>query len=196
VRVEPLAARQGVTKGSFYSHFASRDELIEAALESWERGRGETIKRFGAIEDPAERLRQMLLEAVRFSQSGRGSVHVILLGELGDQRVRAAVARVTQARLQLLTRSYRELGLSARRASDRAHLAYAVYRGLIQMTREAPDRRLVDRELDRFIGEVNSALVDAAAPAPLTRKARDGGGYGRAAPSSKRASERRSSKRQ
>ena len=30
VAVEPLAERLGVTKGSFYAHFANRDELVAA----------------------------------------------------------------------------------------------------------------------------------------------------------------------
>lgn len=162
VRVEPLAARLGVTKGSFYSHFSSRDELIEAALESWESSRGDAgLERFAGIEDPAERLRQMLSAALTFSESGRGSVHVSLLGELGDERVRAAVGRVTEARLGLLRRSYRELGYSPQRANYRARLAYAAYRGLLQMARDAPDRRLEDRDIRRFITEVNSSLVTA-----------------------------------
>ena len=160
VSVEPLAARLGVTKGSFYSHFHSRNELIEAALESWERGRGDTIERFARIEDPAERLRQMLREAIDFSVSGRSSVHVVLLGELGDARVRAAVARVTESRLRLLTRSYRELGFSSQRATDRALLVYAIYRGLLQIAREAPERRRGDRGIDRLVAEVSAALVD------------------------------------
>jgi AcrR family transcriptional regulator len=164
VSVEPLAARLGVTKGSFYSHFAGRDKLIDATLENWERGRGDTIERFEKIEDPAQRLRQMLLEAVTFSQSGRLSVHTVLLGELGDQRVRAAVARVTESRLRLLTRSYRELGFSPQRASDRARMAYALYRGLVQMAREAPERRLGNREIGRFLAEVDSALVGLGDP--------------------------------
>lgn len=161
VRVEPLAARLGVTKGSFYSHFSSRDELIGAALESWESSRGDGgLERFAGIEDPAERLRQMLNAALTFTESGRGSVHVSLLGELGDERVRAAVGRVTEARLRLLADSYRQLGYSPQRAQHRARLAYAAYRGLLQMAREAPDRRLEDREIGRFIAEVNSVLVE------------------------------------
>ena len=37
VAVEPLAARLGTTKGSFYWHFASRDALLKAALANWEQ---------------------------------------------------------------------------------------------------------------------------------------------------------------
>jgi len=37
VAVEPLARRLGVTKGSFYWHFRSRDALLQAAIERWEQ---------------------------------------------------------------------------------------------------------------------------------------------------------------
>jgi AcrR family transcriptional regulator len=159
VAVEPLAVRLGVTKGSFYSHFASRDELIEAALQSWERSHGTGLERFAAIEDPAERLRQMLLAAITFSQSGGPSVHVSLLGELGDPRVRGAVARVTELRVGFLTGTYRELGFSPQRAADRARLVYATYVGLLQLAREAPDRTLGKREIGRFMAELSAALI-------------------------------------
>src|SRR4051812_19567709 len=39
VRVEPLAAALGVTKGSFYWHFADRTALLEALLDEWEAER-------------------------------------------------------------------------------------------------------------------------------------------------------------
>jgi len=113
VAVEPLARRLGVTKGSFYAHFATRDELIGAALESWEHSHAqEQLEQFRAIGDPAERLATVLRMATEFSQSGSPSVHARLMGELDDPRVRASMARVTSARLERLAASYRELGFS------------------------------------------------------------------------------------
>jgi AcrR family transcriptional regulator len=163
VAVEPLAERLGVTKGSFYAHFASRDELIEATLESWEQSHaGSGLAEFTGIDDPTERLRAVLLAAVTFSQSGAPSVHMSLLGELQDPRVRGAVARVTARRVELLTATYRQLGMPPQRARHRARMAYATYLGLLQMAREAPERTMPDREIARFMDELTAAMIPAS----------------------------------
>jgi AcrR family transcriptional regulator len=36
IRVESLAARLGVTRGGFYRQFSSRQELLDAVLDTWE----------------------------------------------------------------------------------------------------------------------------------------------------------------
>jgi AcrR family transcriptional regulator len=140
VAVEPLARTLGVTKGSFYAHYRNRDELIAAALADWVRSHGDTgLAEFAAIADPARRLRELLTAVVHAVQPLAPSVHLSLLGERNDPRVSDAVRRVNRARLELLARTYRELGLPPDRASSRARVAYAAILGLLHLAQTDPD---------------------------------------------------------
>ncbi|HZE38767.1 MAG TPA: TetR/AcrR family transcriptional regulator [Stackebrandtia sp.] len=140
VAVEPLARTLGVTKGSFYAHYRNRDELIAAALEEWVRGHSAAgLAEFAAIADPARRLRELLTVVVQSVQPLAPSVHLSLLGARHDPRVRDAVSEVNRARLELLDRTYRELGLSPDRAASRARVAYATILGLSHLAQTDPD---------------------------------------------------------
>ncbi len=162
VAVEPLAARLGVTKGSFYAHFPNRDTLIEVALARWGQSHAASLSELDAITDPAARLERVLLAAVAFSQSRAPSVHVRLLGELHDPRARQAVAAVTQARIKRLAATYRELGFDRRRADSRARLAYAAYVGLLQMAQETPDRVMTRTQIAALMAELRATLLAPA----------------------------------
>ncbi|WP_433756758.1 TetR/AcrR family transcriptional regulator [Nocardia sp. CA-135398] len=140
VAVEPLARTLGVTKGSFYAHYRNRDELIEAALAEWVRSHGEGgLAEFAAIADPERRLRELLITVVQAVQPLAPSVHLSLLGDRNDPRVRDAVGRVNGARLELMTRTYRELGLPPERAAHRARIAYAAILGLLHLAQTDED---------------------------------------------------------
>src|SRR5690606_38577708 len=110
VAVEPLARRLGVTKGSFYWHFPSRDALLQAALERWETGEQEAV--FDALErvpDPRERLAALFQIVAHEYQS-----HVIysaLLKAQDHPAVRPVIERVSKRRLDYLTASFRQTGL-------------------------------------------------------------------------------------
>ncbi|WP_202869000.1 TetR/AcrR family transcriptional regulator [Kribbella antibiotica] len=169
VAVEPLARVLGVTKGSFYAHFRNRRELVDAALRNWERSHGaEGLAEFAAISDPKERLRQVLVGAIAFSQSARPSPHLSLLAEMDDETVRAAVHRVNESRVQLIADAYRELGMPRAQARRRAQLAYAAYLGLLQLARSEPDKIVSGAELNKMIDEALVALLPV-------RTAQDGG---------------------
>ena len=73
VAVEPLARRLGVTKGSFYWHFPSREALLVAALERWEKVEQEVFSSLEPIPDPRERLRA-LFRLVRTKPSRTSSI--------------------------------------------------------------------------------------------------------------------------
>jgi len=130
--VEPLARRLGITKGSFYWHFASRDELLEHALKRWEQRDLEHLARSLDSDQPAdERLAEFILRTSRQNRSHQ--IHAALCAASDHPRVKPYIERITERRLQYLTRAFRELGMDEEAARHRARLTYTSYVGYIQL---------------------------------------------------------------
>lgn len=151
VKVESLADRLGITKGSFYWHFDDRHDLIGCALELWYRlATAEVIERLDRIDDPEGRLRALFAES--FGDVVNGPIDALLVGQADDPFVGPTVVRATAERLGFLTRTYRDLGLPPERAAARAQLAYAAYLGISQLRRipgGAPSTPRQESALDR-----------------------------------------------
>lgn len=160
VAVEPLARRLGVTKGSFYWHFPSRDALLQAALSRWEKVEQEEI--FGSLEkvsDPRERLRALFQVVAHEVKS-----HVIyseLLKALDHPAVSPVIGRVSERRLDYLTASFRQAGLSRTEAQHRARLAYAAYVGFLQLSLQLHQPRLQHEEFEAYVDHVMQTLIPA-----------------------------------
>ena len=130
VAVEPLAARLGATKGSFYWHFRSRGDLLAEALATWEReATDEIIERLGGIADPVERLRQVLAAAMEDENDEYGAIDAALLASAADPTVAPIVERVHAKRLAFLERCFLDLGLARAEARVRARIGYSIYLG-------------------------------------------------------------------
>ncbi len=160
VAVEPLARRLGVTKGSFYWHFPSREALLKAALERWEQMEQELV--FGSLEavsDPRERLRQLFRLVAHEVKP-----HIIyseMLKALDHPVVQPVMVRVSGRRLDYLTASFRQAGMGRTDAQQRARLTYAAYVGFLQLSLQLQQPRLHHDEFEAYVDHVMATLIPA-----------------------------------
>ncbi|WP_432140727.1 TetR/AcrR family transcriptional regulator [Streptomyces sp. bgisy084] len=158
VAVEPLAARLGTTKGSFYWHFSNRDALIEAALERWEEtGTEAVITELEAEPDPGRRLRRLLTQAI--SRAATDPLELSLLASTTDPRVAAALARVTDRRIGYVAALFAALGFPEGEARHRGLLAYTAYLGHAQLGHAVPHTLPAEAAQGSYLDGVIDTLV-------------------------------------
>jgi AcrR family transcriptional regulator len=131
VRVEPLAKRMSVTKGSFYWHFKNRNELLDAILAEWVQiDTNSIIERVNQIEADAK---TKLLQLFELAIADDGLTPGLADGSLenairawatNDPKVAVILAQVDRQRLNYTQNLFLEMGFSEVEALVRARLAY------------------------------------------------------------------------
>lgn len=158
VAVEPLAKRLGVTKGSFYWHFPTRDALLEAALKRWENDdRGDVMSRVEVIPDPRDRLRQLIRLTSRTLRTHR--VMSALLNSIDHPLVGPVIGRINEQRLKYVTETFVDAGMDAVTAGHRARLTYTSYVGFMQLAQTHSMPKMGREDFDNYIEHMVQTLV-------------------------------------
>lgn len=131
IRVEPLAKRINVTKGSFYWHFKDRNDLLNAILAEWiQLDTNSIIERVNQIDAPP---RSKLLKLFELAVTDNELIPGLADGRIerairawatNDKKVANLIAQIDQKRLDYTKALFVEIGFSDVEALARARLAY------------------------------------------------------------------------
>ncbi|WP_374328207.1 TetR/AcrR family transcriptional regulator [Azonexus sp.] len=136
LRVEVLAKRCGVTKGSFYWHFRDRQALLDAVLERWREGRIRDIEKTTAVQAGQE-LEQLhyAIELYGANRNRKGMSIELAVRDWArhDSRAAAVVEAVDLYRLECTRRLFVASGMTEASAKSRSLLLYACVFGLSLM---------------------------------------------------------------
>ncbi|MDP9012396.1 MAG: TetR/AcrR family transcriptional regulator [Pseudomonadota bacterium] len=132
LRLDLLVKQMGVTKGSFYWHFASREALLDAVLEAWQTRMTRDIEAWlnSAAGTPTDQLRRLLHIGISSRPDVPGGPLELSLRDWArrDARVNKIVTSVDAERLRILKSLYLAAGLADERAEAQAllHMTYVV----------------------------------------------------------------------
>ncbi len=110
ITVESLARRLGIAKSGFYWHFRDRQELLKAVLDHWMHEMTEVITGNPEVIalEPMERLQRIAEMIVDYDLAGYDMP--VRQWALSDPIAASGVRKVNQVRLDLLRRTFAELG--------------------------------------------------------------------------------------
>ncbi|MDJ0636093.1 MAG: TetR/AcrR family transcriptional regulator [Xenococcaceae cyanobacterium MO_188.B29] len=143
--LEQLCKATSRTKGSFYHHFKSHDDFINALLEYWQAKYTEQIiAAVDRLEEPIAQRREL----DRLAANVDNQLERIIRNWSGvDERVRQTIKKVDDRRLDYLTNLIGKLGkLEQKTASELAIVEYAAFLGLQYLF---PDRN--SKQIEHFI---------------------------------------------
>ena len=157
VRVEPLALRLGVTKGSFYWHFKDRAELHAAMLEEWHAATTGNIIGDVAREvlDGRARLRQLITRVPSEPKVARLET-AVRSWATSDEKAKKTVALVDRRRVDYVASVLQEIGIDAATAQLRARIIHLALIGsfFTAMTTQVMPEPEFWAEVEKLLAEV------------------------------------------
>lgn len=136
LRVEVLAKKCGVTKGSFYWHFKDRRALLDAVLEHWKLGRIRDIEKTTSVSAGSERNQlHYAIELYGANKNRKGMSIELAIRDWArhDPQAATVVESVDLYRLECTRKLFVAAGMSDAEAKSRSLLLYACVFGLSLM---------------------------------------------------------------
>ncbi len=123
IKIEVLARKLKLTKGSFYWHFRNRDDLLRSMVDWW---RNKQLGFIGGLDhsipDPEARIRAV----IAFTQHTEDSNHDVAMREFArfNKQAARAVSEVDELRVAYLAELFTAAGFEPLEASLRARTLY------------------------------------------------------------------------
>ncbi|MBL8430971.1 MAG: TetR/AcrR family transcriptional regulator [Dechloromonas sp.] len=136
LRIEVLAKRCGVTKGSFYWHFKDRQDLLTAMLDYWKEGRIRDIEKTTSVTPGREREQlHFAIEVYGASRNRKGMAIELAVRDWArhDPQAATVVEAVDLYRLECTRKLFVAAGMTDAAAKSRSLLLYACVFGLSLM---------------------------------------------------------------
>jgi AcrR family transcriptional regulator len=133
VRIEPLAACLGVSKGGFYWHFANRQALLQEMLDTWEKAVVEDV--IARVEsqpaDPRAKLQQLFELASELASSPDGLAVELALRDWSrrDSEVAERVRRVDNRRMEYMRSLFGQFCVDENDVEVRCMLVFSLFIG-------------------------------------------------------------------
>ena len=150
LKIDRLCERLGVTKGSFYWHFADMGAYRNALIESWAQLRDEDRRHIEQLRDmpPRERMSVMMTSLVRPRQWTLE--RAMREWARSDGTVAAAVRSADHRLLKAVQQAFCDYGFDADEASLRATTFFAAGIGLLHISGPIPQKQSAPQR-DRFL---------------------------------------------
>ena len=138
VRIEPLAIKLNVTKGSFYWHFKNRTELHDALLDYWEKEMTQSV--LDAANEFHGSPKQRLINALRNIIGKERTKYdpAVRTWARNNAKVRKVVEYIDKIRLSFLHGLFVDIGFDRQVAEIRSRLMYYYIMGECTVTIKEP----------------------------------------------------------
>lgn len=158
VRVDRISKKIGLTRGSFYWHFKSRAELLDAMLELWHQISTKDVIELVEQEkaNPSNRLSSLLKLSTRRPDAkygGKFAEMSIRVWGANSEKAAKIIAQVDKERTQFVHKLLIEMQIEPALASMLAEIIYNAYVGMMS-------RDLSEKEVAR-IANIASTYMES-----------------------------------